>query len=97
MKAKLKIDYKDMKKGDIINVQPVSERIVTCNGVDFGWSEIEVCEESMFELGRYITMINKTDDNGYMRATKITAAAKSVIPSLPTSVKVRALNRYIYT
>ena len=96
MKARLKIDYKDMKKGDIINVQPISERIVTCNGVDFGWSEIEVCEESMFELGKYITMIDKTEANGYMRQNAITAAAKSVIPALPTSVKVRALNRYIY-
>lgn len=96
MKAKLKIDYKNMKKGDIINVQPVSERFVTCNGVDFGWSEIEVCEESMFELGKYITMIDKTEANGYMRQNAITAAAKSVIPALPTSVKVRALNRYIF-
>jgi len=96
MKTKLKINYKDMKKGDIINVQPVNERIVTCNGVDFGWGEIEVCEESMFELGKYITMIDKTEAKGYMRATTITAAAKSVIPALPTSVKVRALNKYIY-
>jgi hypothetical protein len=96
MKARLKIDYRDMKKGDIINVQPVSERFVTCNGVDFGWSEIEVCGESMFELGKYITMIDKTEANGYMRQNAITAAAKSVIPALTTSVKVRALNRYIY-
>ena len=59
--------------------------------------EIAKLESRYVELksGGFL-VIDKTEATGYMRATAITAAAKSVIPALPTSVKVRSLNRYIY-
>lgn len=98
MKAKLKIDYNDkLKKGLIYDFNIVSDKIVTCDGVDFGWSEIEPCddEHTLFEVGRFIHMcVNNT--NGLLRKSEISNAVRNVIASLTNRYKTIALTHYIY-
>ena len=63
MKAKIKIDYAEAKRGDVFNVVEIFDRFMTLdvNGkkVDFGKSEVELVAPTgpdMFSLGKNLSI-----------------------------------------
>lgn len=97
MKAKLKIDYNDkLKKGLIYDFKIVNDNIVTCDGVDFGWSEIEPCEDehTLSEVGRYLHIL-VNNKNGLLRHSEIEQAVKPCINGLSNRYKGKALSYYM--
>lgn len=100
MKAKLKVNYSELKKGDVIEIIELHNKFVTSlylgRKIDFGYSEIEFLneEKTLFEIGRKLSQIQK---NGFvMREKDIKECTKNIISGLKHSFKIKCYNFFIY-
>ena len=100
MKAKLKIDYPKIKKGDTINIIELHEKFITVlhsgKKIDFGYSEIEFLTDNknLFEIGRKLSQIQTI---GFvMRQNDIKKAVSTILPNLKNSFKEKCYNQFIY-
>lgn len=97
MKAKLRINYNNMKKGEVYNFRIINDKIVNCNGIDFGWKEIQPLKEetTYFEIGCYIWIHGKKDEEWHGTQALKRQLVKSVLPSLTIEYKHAALDYYL--
>lgn len=100
MKAKLKVNYSELEKGDVITIIELHDKFVTAlylgRKIDFGYSEIEFLtdEKTLFEIGRELSQIQKI---GFvMREKDIREAVKNIVPELKNSFKIKCYNYFIY-
>ena len=100
MKAKLKVNYSELKKGDVIKIIEINEKFVTAfslgRKIDFGYLEIEFLkdEKTLFEIGKKLSQLQRI---GFvMRENDIKEAVKNILPKLKKSFKIKCYNFFIY-
>jgi uncharacterized pyridoxamine 5'-phosphate oxidase family protein len=100
MKAKIKIDYSEIKKNEIVIVSELHKNFVSvlCNGrkIDFGYSEIEFLtdKKNLFYIGRTLSQLQTI---GFvMREKDIKKAIFGILPKLKISFKEKCYNEFIY-
>lgn len=100
MKAKLKVNYSELKKGNIVEIIELHEKIITVlfldKKIDFGYSEIEFLkdEKNLFQIGKKLSQLQTI---GFvMRENDIKKAVSNILPKLKTSFKEKCYNQFIY-
>jgi len=100
MKAILKIDYSEIKKGNTVTISELHENFVTVlylgRKIDFGYSEIEFLNDkkNLFDIGRKLSQLQTI---GFvMRENDIKKAVSTILPKLKNSFKEKCYNQFIY-
>lgn len=103
MKAKIKVNYSDVKKGEIFEVaEIILNKIVVLNingvNVDFGFSEVEIVSTNsteLFELGRYV-IANQNEVDFTLRDKDIKKIVESVKLPISKSLCNKSIYYYLY-
>jgi len=102
MKAKIKINYSEVKKGQIFQIKEIKPKRVTLdiNGrnVDFGFSEVKIIAQTkidLFNLGRDFMLMGKTPIQGW-REIDVTNFIKQINLPVTKSLMRRAINCVIW-
>jgi hypothetical protein len=100
MKAKIKIDYSEIKKGYTVTIIELHKNFVTvlCNGrkIDFCYSEIEFLtdKKNLFDIGRALSQLQTI---GFvMRDKDIKKAVSGILPKVKNNFKEKCYNEFIY-
>lgn len=94
MRARLKVDYYPLKKGDIVEITEINKKFVSCNGVDFGHNEIQIVTDTLqdkYEVARFFC------NHWVMRPSDITKHVDKVFKKYNLSISKKKLYDCIYS
>jgi len=102
LKAKLKVNYSEAKKGDFFSVSEIAGKRVTLiignRKVDFGFSEVEVVTNTnsdLYYLGRYLSLIDTTVEF-LIRNIDIDNHIKQICLPIKKSLMRKSIHHYIW-